>query len=363
MTVLSHDQLLSLVSRLGSEPVLSVYVHGSTDDPSSRQWRIVLDQAIAACRAGLPAIHATKAQFDQAVTRLQRLLVDRDAGLGAPGWVAFIGPRDVFHAAAIRVRVPTRVVWGTGPRVAPLVLAGDRGARAILALIDARRVEIFEYADDTIQRIEEIRAHHVSEQPAHLGRAAQPGFHVGTRGGTGRDRLQRALREVTTRMERVAAETILRHATGGAWVLVAGTPQHRRELSKRLAPGAGGRMLELPHVDIHATPAQLAAAAAEGCETLRDARVTREIAALIELAGARGPACVGLEATKWRLAESRVQALFLTRRFVEKHPADAESVVASALAQDSTVDVVEGSETSALDEHGGVGARLRYRVG
>jgi hypothetical protein len=362
MTLLSRDQLLALTATLKDEPVLSVYIDGSSPDPSSPQWRIALSHALEKARATLPPDHASRRAFEGAIRLLFERLTAQTGGLGSRGWVGFIGPHEVFYANRCSIPMPTIAVWAQGPHVAPYISALSASHTATLALVDARRIEIFAYAAEQLHRVDEVRAHHSSSPPSHLGSAPREGFHVGTRGGTGRDRLQRALREATARMERDAAEAILHRAGDSGAILVAGTPQHRRELQKRLAAAAPGRVLELGSADIHATPAQLAAAVEAGCDTLRRRRIEREVMAVIEAAGARGPGAVGHETTRWALDEGRVQSLYITSRFLGDHAEDAELLVRSALAQRADVDVLWNGSADAVDAQGGVVARLRYRL-
>ena len=362
MALLTREQLLALASALGHSPVLSVYIDGTATDPSSPQWRTALHHAIESARQAATLDHAGRSDFDRATALLMARLAALDGGLGAPGWAAFIGPREVYYANSAPVAMPTLVVWATGAHIAPYARAMAVTPLAIVALVDARKVEILEYRDGRITRVDEIRAHHTTEQPVHLGAAPSAGFHVGTRGGTGRDRLQRAMREGTARMEREAAEELLRRSGDRDPILVAGTPQHRRKLYKRLAASAGPRVRELESVDIHATAAQIAAAAREACDAIRKARIEREVMAVIEDAGARRSAALGFETTHWALAQGRVQSLLLTPAFLDTKPAEAELAVRSALAQNATVDLALDGIAATLDARGGVAARLRYRL-
>ena len=363
MALLTREQLLNLMSALKAAPVLSVYIDGAADDPSSAQWRTTLAHAIAAAREGAALDHAGQRDFGLAVERLMERLAGLTGGLGAPGWMGFIGPHEVHYSNTTPVTMPTLVAWDTGAHIAPFVRAISTITRsAIVALVDARKVEIFEYHGGRVTRVDVIHAHHVTGQPSHLGAAPAVGFHVGTRGGTGHDRMQGALREGSARMEREAAQEILRRAGNGDPIVIAGTPQHRRELHKRLAASAVDRILELETVDIHATPVQLAAAAGTACDALRRARIEREVMTVIETAGARGPAALGPDTTRWALDQGRVQSLYLTPRFLDGNAAGAELAVRSALAQHAGIDVVGNGGAAQLDSHGGVGARLRYNL-
>ena len=362
MSLLSRAQIVSLITSLTDKPVLSVYIDGSATDPSSPQWRLELEHAIDAARQASRLDHAGRQRFEKSVDLLYERLAGHATGLGAPGWVGFIGPTEVHYSNSCPVPLPTLVRWETGAWIAPYIAALTASCDAVLALVDSRRVEIFDCRASQLRRIEEFRAHHFNGQATHLGSAARPGFHVGTRGGTGRDRLQRALREGNARMEREAVPTLERRAREGAIVLVAGTPQHRRDLMKRLSSIPDDQVLELDDLDIHATMPELVAGVEAGCDRLRRRRIEREVMAVIDSAGGRGSAALGQETTRWALDQGRVQSLFLTRRFLDDHAIEAERDVRSALAQQAEIAVVSDGGASALDARGGVGARLRYRL-
>ena len=61
-------------------------------------------------------------------------------------------------------------------------------------------------------------------------------------------------------------------------------------------------------------------------------------------------------------ARSSWDELYLTHRYLEDFPPDAEDAVRAALDQDALVEEVSGAAAGWLDEHGGVAAHLRYRV-
>ena len=362
MTSLTRERLLALADDLKDRRVLSVYVGGTSPDPSGQQWRVVLDHALEAARRHAALDHEGRIQFDRAVHRLEQQLASRTAGLGACGWMGFIGPDEVYFVTDCPVHLPTMVVWDIGAHIAPGTRAIVSSRSSVLALIDARRVEIFSYTDGRLGRVDEIHAHHDRGPSAHLGDAALPGFHVGTRGGTGRDRLQRMLREGTARMQREAVEIALERAGSEGDIFVAGTPKQRRGLVKRLSLAASGRVLELASVDIHAPAAMLVAAIEEGVSQLRRRRIERDVMSVIDTAAARGAAAVGPGTTRWALDQQRVQRLFLTPRFIDEHPSLAELAVRDALAQQADVDLVSDDGAAQLEVYGGIAARLRYRL-
>jgi hypothetical protein len=63
-----------------------------------------------------------------------------------------------------------------------------------------------------------------------------------------------------------------------------------------------------------------------------------------------------------RLERSLRGALYITPRFLEDNMVEAEEAVRNALDQGAAVEQLSRDAAAALDEHGGLGARLRYRV-
>jgi hypothetical protein len=57
-----------------------------------------------------------------------------------------------------------------------------------------------------------------------------------------------------------------------------------------------------------------------------------------------------------------VRDLYITHRYLEDHPAEAEAAVRSAIDQAASVEEVSGAAAEQLDAHGGMAARLRYRL-
>jgi hypothetical protein len=62
------------------------------------------------------------------------------------------------------------------------------------------------------------------------------------------------------------------------------------------------------------------------------------------------------------LDQRRVRDLYITHRYLETHAAEAEGAVRSAIDQAASVEEVSGVAAAQLDAHGGMAARLRYRL-
>jgi hypothetical protein len=195
-----------------------------------------------------------------------------------------------------------------------------------------------------------------------MGDSPRPGFHSGVRGSTGRDENQRVMLEATKRMLEKAREEAIRNAGADGWILTGGIPAVSSHLARSISQAAAGRSLDLESLDVHATEAEIAAAAEQGASTLRDISDLRRIAEMTADAGGTGLAVLGPSEVKRALELSHVRELYFTPLFVEAHGADAEDAVRMAFSQGAIVEEVSRNVAGALDAHGGVAAKLRYRL-
>lgn len=359
--MLSYAELVSLSHLLRDERVLSVYIDGTAADPASRRtWRVQLDHSLKDLRRWLEgSSHEERAVFERCVALLDEQLTRFDGAVGAPGWVAFITPDAVREAEQLPVPMPTLAVWSTGICMAPYIRALKQTRPVAVVVADARKAHLYTYVAGELTPVETIHAHAVTEPPLHMGGPPRQGFHLGTRGRTGRDATQHALLEGTDRMvDDVARKTVALAGSNG-WILVGGIPHVAAQVVRTL-DRVGERVLHLDALDIHATEAQIAAAAQQGASQLRDDTDLRHVDEIIDHAQANGTVALGPAATRRALEQSRVRELYLTHRYVEDQLSDAEEAVRAAVAQGAAVEEVSRGAAQRLDEHGGMGARLRY---
>jgi hypothetical protein len=361
-TMLNTSQLVALERSLRAKRVLSVYLDGTADDPAKqRTWRVELDHRLDGLRswlAGSP--RAEREELDQCIRLLDQELAAATGNVGAPGWAAFVTADRVHEASLLPVAMPTQAAWSTGASVAPYFRALKELRPVVLVLVDSARAEVRRYQLGKLERVESIHAHHVVMPPSHMGDAPRAGFHMGTRGTSGRDDAQRSLLAGTNRMVAQAAEAATRVAGADGWMVTGGIPQVSRRLADELAGVAPGRVLNVASLDIHASDSQLREAARTAASTLRDAMDAARIAEIIDAGHATGLGAVGPAATRETLDQARVRELYLTHRYLESHAAEAEAAVRSAIDQAATVEEVSGSAATHLDAHGGMAARLRY---
>jgi hypothetical protein len=361
--MLNSSQLVALERSLRGKRVLSVYLDGTAKDPAKqRMWRVQLDQSLDDLRswlAGSP--HAEREELERCLGILNQQLAAFTGNVGAPGWAAFITADGVREASRLPVAMPTQAVWSTGACVAPYMRALKELRPVMVVLADSTRADVYRYHLGTLERVESVHAHHVVMEPSHMGDTPRAGFHAGTRGTTGHDEAQRSLLEGTNRMVADAAERALRLAGPDGWIVTGGIAQVSRQLADKVAPFARDRVLAVS-LDIHASEADLVAAAHRAASTLRDAVDAARIEEIVDRGEATGLGALGPAATRQTLHEARVRDLYITHRYLKDHAAEAEAAVRSAIDQAASVEEVSGTAAEQLDAHGGMAARLRYRL-
>jgi hypothetical protein len=363
-SMLTFAELVSLSHLLSDQRVLSIYLDGTSENPASRSaWRVQLENSLKDVRRSLEgSSHAEREAFDHCVKLLDNELERFQGAVGSPGWVAFITADGIREAERLPAPTPTLAVWSTGICMTPYMRALKQTRTVVVLVADARKARLFQYAAGTLQPPETIHAHGVTEAPSHMGDAPRLGFHAGTRGTTGHDAAQHAHQVGTDRMLAEVAHRSVEIAGDDGWILAGGI----REVSAQIVHAVEGiaphRALLLESLDIHATEAQVAAAAQQGASQLRDQMDLRHV---LEITGdaddqatvARRPAD-----TRRALEERRVRELYFTPRYADDHLAEAEEDVRSAIAQGALVEEVSRAVADRLDEFGGVGARLRYAL-
>ena len=361
--MLTHAQLVTLYRSLRDQRVLSIYIDGTAADPAiQRAWRLQLEHGLKDVRAWLDdGPRDERESFERCARLLEGELASFSASVGAPGWVAFITADGTQDAHPLPVPVPTLAVWSTGPCVAPYMRALKEARPVVVAVVDARKADLYRYRVGKLDRIETVRAHHAVENPSHMGAPPRLGFHSGTRGTAGQDAAQRTLLEGRDRMLADAVDRIGDLAGHDGWILLGGIRRVVSALSQQLAALAPDRVLEVGSLDVHASEAEIIEAARSGASALNSTLDSKRITAIADHSGAHGLGVVGPAGVQRALEQGSVHELYLTHRYLEDHAADSETAVRAALDQDASVEEVSGSAADLLDEHGGMAAGLRFR--
>ena len=362
--MMNFSQLVALAASLRESRVLTVYLDGTATDPAQqRSWRVQLDQSLDNLRAWLiGSDHSEREAFEQCVRILEKELEAFKENVPMPGWAAFIAADRVHEASLLPVAMPTQAVWSTGASVAPYMRALKEVRPVVVVHVDSTRADVHRYYLGRLEHIATLRAHHTVMKPSHMGDAPRVGFHGGTRGDTGHDEAQRSLLAGTKRMLSEAAERTLRVAGPDGWIVTGGIPQVSLHLAGMLASRAPDRVMHDDSLDIHASRAELAAAARAGASKLRNAMDGARVSEIIDGSNATGLGAMGPAATRETLDQRRVRELYLTHHYLEKHAAEAEAAVRSAIDQGAVIEEVSGAAAEQLDAHGGIAARLRYRL-
>jgi hypothetical protein len=357
-------ELAALYRSLGDELVLSVYVDGSITNPADqRAWHVQLHRQLADVRRSLTsADSATRQSFDDCVGQLDTATSRLTAGVGAPGWVAFVTADRIHAAHQLPVSVPTRATWGLGPRIAPYIRSLKEDRAVVVVVADARRAVLYRYHLMELSRAGAVRSHHSIDHPEHMGTPVRRGFHSPTRGTAGHDAAQQALLEGRDRMIDHVSQRALDLAKSDGWILVGGIARVAARLAEQLEASAPHRILEVSALDVHAAPAEVKAFARSGASELRAMADERRLSAIIEAAGAHGLAVAGADGVSEALVQLAVRDLYLTARYLDGHADAAEQAARAAINQDASVEVVAGRAAALLDEQGGVAAGLRFRT-
>jgi hypothetical protein len=360
--VLTYKELVKLERSLRRESVLSIYIDGAAHDPAAqRGWRVSLDAALRDLRtASAFASRGERAAFQKCLQFLDDLLADRSGALGATGWVGFFTALGARHAEALPVPMPTLATWRVGATVAPYVRALKQNRPAIVAVVDDRSGHLFRYQGGTLTRLESVRAEPQLDHVDHMGDAPREKFHPGVHGTTARDEAQRDVREATDRMTKDLANRIGHLSHTDAWVLICGTTQATHRLRHLLPRPLAERARTLQALDVRATEAEIATAAAEGVSQARNEMDRAHIEHIAGRAGERARTTIGANDTTAALEQTRVLELYVTHRFLLEHSARADEMVRASFDQGASVEEVSGAAAERLDELGGVGARLRY---
>jgi hypothetical protein len=362
--MLNHQELVALARSLREERVLSVYLDGSVADPKERRlWRLELDHQIKNIRQNIQGTsHSERELFDECVRHLDKLLAPFDGALGAPGWAGFISRAGAQYAEALPVPMPTLASWRKGARIAPYMRAFKQNRPVVVVVVDTRSATMYRYVQGALEHIDDLHARVVTDEPMHMSKPPRVGFNPGIRGTPGKDETQREVLHASKRMIADAAARAVKAAGEDGWLLIGGIPEIASHLTQAIGEQARGRVRQMSPLDIHATEAQIASAAQEGASALRDDFDAERIANMIDREQATGLAAFGPAATERALQQLRVRELYLSHRFIEEQTRHAEDAVRDAIDQGAIVEEVEREAAERLDKHGGIAARLRYRL-
>lgn len=363
--MLTYPDLMRLERALRGRTVLSVYVNGEATDPAERsRWRIDLRHSFDDIESWLQeSPHAEREAFAECRSMALEALEQFPGGVGAPGWAGFVTVDGVHLTSRVPAPVPTMAAWSTGPCLSPYLRAIKEARPVVVAVVDARTARLFRYAERQVELVESLRAHVTVEPPAHMGRPSRTDFHTGTRGSTGTDEVQRELLAATNQMLTEAARRIAVLAGADGWIMIGGIVTVAKAALEQLTPQLRERAILATSLDVHATPAEVAARAREAASGLRNAYDLQRVDQAITASHRDGGhGVLGVVDTLRALEESRVEELYVTLTYILNHAADAEAAIRLAFTHGALVEHVSGEAAERLDRTGGIGGRLRYAL-
>ncbi|MFC1660076.1 hypothetical protein ACFL3S_01245 [Gemmatimonadota bacterium] len=364
--MLNRDQLADLFRTLQKERILTVYVDGVGEDPARRRiWRRrlahELEKEMHQVEGKAPG---EREAFIAAKEEILRDLEGFQDSLPKKGWVGFAGPDGIRHSESVPFQVPNLARWETGPRVAPYIRGLKQLRPMVTVLVDSRRSRIFLYKEGEIEEVTDLRADTFLGDLSDTSAPQRVSGHSGTRGEPASEAAQRFLEEGMNRMLRRVKDVCCEMVEPDGFLMLGGSQDALAMLGPMIPRALERRVWEDSSLYVEMSLAEVKEATREGASLLSKRRQGALLNQVVEQAHASGNGSLGGEETVKALREARVDILILSRAFVEGNPDFAEECVGLAFEQDAEVRVFGGAPSKRLDSMGGgVGARLRYRVG
>ncbi len=363
--MLTYSQLARLERAARDGFVLNAYVDATEIDAVSRRsWRRTLSDSIIVLRKSLAdAPHAERNAFDEAATRLEeaaaRLRDDLD---GAPGWVAFVTPDGFLHWGHTECAPGTHLGWRLGIETAPYLRLIHGDAKVVVAVVNTREAEVFEWTGGEPARVARLEAHAHVSRADHMGDAPRERFHSGTRGTALTDAARRALDVGREQLLRDLGAELEGRARPSGWIVISGNRAVAREAIDRLGTAARKRAIQMDGLSGDSSPADVARAAAAGRDALRAEAFRARISDLIDRAVGRHRGVLGAEATLAALRSGAAREVFASPGFLSR--GGAEDVALAVLENGATLYEVGDPAAARLDaECEGIGATLRFAAG
>ena len=362
--MLSRDKLMDLYRELRDEKVLSIYLDGGGTDPAQRKvWRKRLEHEVSRIRDSLEdGPGQERDAFAEALSRLMEPIDAFDAFVPGRGWVGYATPDQVWYTETVPVPMPTLARWEHGIRVASYIRGLKQDRVVVTLLLDSRRARIFEYRDGELLESEDFRADTFVGDLTDVNISKRAATHSGTRGETGTDAAQRALRVSSERMRKELMDVIADLVGEKGFLVIGGTPEMVAAAAGEVPKGLRKRVVERPSMHVEMSSAEVKDAVEEAATELSCDRQEELVRQVVDQARANGKGCLGRESTERALRERRVDTLLLARSFIQEEMDFSDHCVGAAFEQQADVEEVSGDAEELLQsEAGGIGARLRYR--
>jgi hypothetical protein len=360
--MLTRRALAELSKEHEEELVLSVYIARDGSDPGARgAWRLRLDGALGAVRAGIEQEKGDLAAFDRAAASIAAALDGFGRVLPQEGWLGFATADGLFHAEGIPFAPPDLLRWRQGIYAAPYVRALKSTRPVVMALLDGWRARLFEYLQGQMTPAQEMAADRDPVDASDVHGSKRATSTTGMRGETRTEYAQRSLDEESKRLRKQVVETVV-HMIGdnGGGVALCGTAKATAAVKKELEEKLPGRVVEISEPSFDSSDAELAAGAAAAASVLTKARQARLLESCTQVPDR---ASCGWRRPYLALAAGAVDTLLVARTLIERAPDDAERLVRLALAQGADGEELGADIGARLRQEGeGVAARLRFRL-
>lgn len=333
-------------------PFLSIYVDARPDNTGREHWQANVRKELAERAKSYGRRTVAREDFDADLERALAWL-EREHRPSANGVAVFTcRSADVFETLELEVPLDaTEIYAAVRPHLYPLARVLDRYRRYAVAVTDTSLARIFVVGLGTIEP---------------RGAVESPKLRRTDMGGWSQARYQRHVdqhrvehtRDVVEALERIVREERIDH------VAIAGNEAAMALLRAQLTKSLADLVTELPRVGVGASETEILREVLELMPQQEARDDAERVARMYDAYRAGGLAIIGLAGTRAALDNGQVHELLLVaspdRLEGENGAAVADELVARARQTDARVTFIE--DATLLDEAGGVGAILRYRL-
>jgi len=332
-------------------PCLSLYVDARPDNTGRPHWAPIVRKELTERARAFGERTAARVAYDADAARILRWL-DAEPRASAQGLAVFACEGSaLFEAVELDAAVETELVVAPTPHLYPLARVLDQWRGYAVVVTDTHVARIYVVALGTIRARAEVESTKVARSAAGGWSQARYQRHV--------EKFQREhVKELVDTLERIVREErIDRVLLAGDDVVV---PLVRDALPKSLTE----RVIEIGNVDLSSSESEVlrdTLDAARGADARDDAE---RVARVLDAYRAGGLGMIGVAGVTAALEQGMVHELLIVadpgRLEGAKARETADALVTKARQTDARVTFVE--DAGLLDEAGGVGALLRFRL-
>lgn len=367
--MLLTDKLDRLTSfEPGPFPVVSLYLDARVNERGRREWGPLLDRDLDASLASYPAGSPERESLEQDVQKIRDYIANTLQPSSQAVAIFACSAAELFEAVEFAAPIDGHELFiSSQPYLYPLARLNDQYPRYAVLVANSNRARLFVVANAEIQRTEDLQ--NVKTKRHKVGGWSQARFqrHVDN------FRQQHAKEAVEMLDRAVQAESVQHIILGGEETSL---PLIKAELPKHLAE----RVVEVEGLTVGSPAHEILDASLRALRE-EDARTDREkVDAMIGAWRARGLGTAGVTATRGALEKGQVDELLITATpgtlAAAGQPlaagagegasaADAKQALADelvAMAYQTAAKVTFIEDPTLLEEVGGVGALLRFRI-